>query len=253
MTPDGRPPADGTPDDARAVGLVARGLLHAVPQTDPPPHLKARVMAIVHASTAERARTPTTARPSPAEAPGGARTSRGTSSWLPLAAAALVAIGLGLYAAQLRMRVDLLDARLAETAARLANAEADVRDARTSLVRAQAETAVLTAPDVTRVDLAGQVTAPSAVARAYWSRTRGLVLSASRLPDLPPDRTYQVWVLTDDAPVSAGLLRPDADGRGAAVFDTPRGVTEPRGVAVSVEPEGGVPAPTGAIVLAGML
>ena len=93
---------------------------------------------------------------------------------------------------------------------------------------AQSSVAVLTAPDVARVDLEGQPVAPDASARAFWSRSRGLVFTASNLPPLPPGRTYQLWVLTTDpAPTSAGLLKPDADGRATAVFTTLAG--SPRG------------------------
>ncbi|HTV01064.1 MAG TPA: anti-sigma factor, partial [Luteitalea sp.] len=113
------------------------------------------------------------------------------------------------------------------------------------------ETSILTAPDLRRVDLAGQPTAPGATARAFWSRAQGLVLTASRLPDLPRGRTYQLWVLTSGAPVSAGLFKGDASGGATAVFDTPVSLPAPQGLAVSIEPDGGVPAPTGAIILVG--
>ena len=79
------------------------------------------------------------------------------------------------------------------------------------------------------------------------------MFTATRLPDLPRGRTYQVWVLTDGAPVSAGLMEPDAEGRVTAVFDTSVALPQPTGMAVSVEPSGGVPAPTGDIILVGNL
>ena len=77
------------------------------------------------------------------------------------------------------------------------------------------------------------------------------MLTATRLPDLPEGRTYQLWVLTSGAPISAGIFRPDASGGTSIVFDTPVSLPPPTGMAVSVEPAGGVPAPTGEIVLAG--
>ena len=61
---------------------------------------------------------------------------------------------------------------------------------------------VLTAPDLARVDLAGQPVAPDAQARAFWSRSRGLVFSASHLPHLAAGRTYQVWVVTASATIA---------------------------------------------------
>jgi hypothetical protein len=47
----------------------------------------------------------------------------------------------------------------------------------------------LTADDLVPVDLAGQPAAPRALARAFWSRSRGLVFAGSKLPPLPPGRT----------------------------------------------------------------
>jgi anti-sigma-K factor RskA len=53
--------------------------------------------------------------------------------------------------------------------------------------------------------------------------------------------------------VSAGLIAPDQDGRATAAFTVPSAAASPTGVAVSIEPSGGVAAPTGAIYLAGLL
>ena len=111
--------------------------------------------------------------------------------------------------------------------------------------------AVLASPDMARIDLAGQAAAPSARARAFWSRNRGLVFTATNLPPLQAGRVYQIWVLTKGAPISAGLVSPDDLGGTTAVLGTAPDIPQPAGVAVSLEPAGGVPAPTGAIYLAG--
>jgi anti-sigma-K factor RskA len=113
--------------------------------------------------------------------------------------------------------------------------------------------AVLAAPDLARIDLAGQPTAPTASARAFWSRSRGLVFTASNLPVAPAGRVYQLWVLSaQPAPTSAGLLKPDASGRVTATFNTPADLPQPVAMAVTLEPEGGVPAPTGDKYLVGL-
>jgi anti-sigma-K factor RskA len=121
-----------------------------------------------------------------------------------------------------------------------------------SAAGAESRVAVISAPDVLQVSLAGQPPAPGAVGRAFWSRSRGLVFAAASLPPLPADRTYQLWYLTSGAPVSAGLFRPDASGRAVVTVDPPPGGVAPTGLAVSNEPAAGVPAPTGPIYLAGM-
>ena len=113
--------------------------------------------------------------------------------------------------------------------------------------------AVLAAADVKRVDLAGQPVAPRAAAQAYWSRSRGMVFTASNLPPLPAGRVYQLWVLTaQPAPISAGLLKPDAAGAVNVIFDTPADIPTPVAMAVTIEPDGGVPAPTGDKYLVGL-
>jgi anti-sigma-K factor RskA len=150
--------------------------------------------------------------------------------WLPLAAAMTVAAGAAIYAVQLHRQVANLQGQLAQ---------------------AQSATSVLAAPDLARIDLQGQMVAPDARARALWSRTRGLVFSAANLPALPAGKVYQVWVVTAQAPVSAGLLVPDVSGGGTAYYMTPQDIGAPVAVAVTLEPAGGVPVPTGDRYLVG--
>jgi hypothetical protein len=118
--------------------------------------------------------------------------------------------------------------------------------------QAQATTAVLAAPDLARIDLQGQPVAPDARARALWSRSRGLVFTAANLPPVPAGKAYQVWVVTAQAPISAGLLTPDSSGVGTQYYMTPVDIAPPVAVAVTLEPAGGVPAPTGERYLVGM-
>ena len=114
--------------------------------------------------------------------------------------------------------------------------------------------AVLAAPDLQRIDLAGQPTAPQASARAFWSRSRGLVFTASNLPTPPAGKTYQLWVLTKQpAPISAGLFKPDSQRTGCrGLRHAAQNLPQPIGMAVTIEPEGGVPAPTGDKYLVGL-
>jgi anti-sigma-K factor RskA len=109
---------------------------------------------------------------------------------------------------------------------------------------------IVTAADVTRVDLAGQAAAPRAAGRVFWSASRGLYFTASSLPALPQDRIYQLWYVTAGAPVSAALLSPDASGR-VTITRPPAVPGRPKAFALTIEPAGGVPAPTGAMYLLG--
>jgi hypothetical protein len=215
---------------------LLQGLGQAVPQVDPPLALRARVLASV-------AGTPTV-RPAPAR-----------SRLWPLATAAALAFAasLGLYASQLRGRIGTLEGELRDARSRASAAEQRAADALQTAAGTRVALAVLTSPDVARIDLAGQTpVAPRASARAFWSRTRGMVFTASNLPPLPAGRVYQLWVLTaQPAPLSAGLLTPDAQGGVNETFSTPPDIPQPVALAVTIEPAGGVPAPTGEKYLVG--
>ena len=172
------------------------------------------------------------------------------SGWLAIAAALAVAVGASAYAWQLQRRVRTLEARLDGAEQRASSAERAVADARRTAGEAQAAMSVMAAPDMVRIELAGQSAAAAARARALWSRNRGMVFTATNLPG-PAGRVYQVWVVTAGGPVSAGLLTPDAGGRAQAFFNTPPDIADPTAVAVTLEPAGGVPAPTGDCYLLG--
>jgi len=80
--------------------------------------------------------------------------------------------------------------------------------------------------------------------RVFVNRNRGLVFVGSQLPQLAANRTFQLWLIpAAGAPQSAGLFRPNPAGDFVNVQTRPID-TGIQAVAVSVEPEGGSPAPT---------
>ena len=78
------------------------------------------------------------------------------------------------------------------------------------------------------------------------------MFTASDLPPLRAGRTYQLWVVTPQQPVSAGLLELDPAGRVTQAFNTPPDLQNPVAIAVTDEPAGGVTAPTGDKYLVGL-
>jgi hypothetical protein len=111
--------------------------------------------------------------------------------------------------------------------------------------------ATIEAPLVRTLALSGQGDFRSAMAKAYVEPESGrLIVYAHNLPPVPDGRAYQLWVIIDKRPISAGLLQ--ADARGEAKYDTGplANLGGPITVAVTLEPAGGVPQPTGPLVLA---
>jgi anti-sigma-K factor RskA len=232
--------------DVRSLGAVVRALPEALPQIDPPATLRARVLSAVPRSSAAAAvgapRKLSSSRPV---------LNNTTAGWLGAAALLIVALGASIYAVATRQRLSTVESQLRDVLVRLAQTEQRAASASREAASIQARLAVLTSSDLAEVNLAGQPPAPAATGRAFLSRSRGLVFAASNLPALPAGKTYQLWYLTGAAPVSAGLFKPDAAGRAIVTLDPPATAPAASGLAVSIEPEGGVPAPTGAILLAG--
>lgn len=227
--------------EVRELALAFQSIGLAPEPIAPPPHLRAQVLARL-----AREADATTAPPEPV------RHETRRFFW-PLAFAAAVG-GLLLAIAAILTSVQVRRDLQREVAS--ARAEADRLVAEMSATRLQADLAVsiLTAGDMRRIDLAGYEASRDAVARAYWSPTQGLLIVADRLPAPPAGRVYQVWLIESGAPrpVSAGLIDAAGGGRGMLLVPPPGGVSNQAvTVAVTDEPRGGVPAPTGSKHLAG--
>jgi anti-sigma-K factor RskA len=225
--------------EVRELRLAADALAASVPQISPPSSLRSRVVGAV------------TTTPAPPSTVPVVRERASVPRWLAIAAMLVIAAGVLAYGTRMQARVSSLEAQLRQAQAQAANSERLVAEARDVAFRAQSAMGVFAAPDVARIDLTGEPVARQARARALWSRQRGMVFTVSNLPPLPAGRVYQVWVVTAQSPVSAGLLVPDAAGGGSVYYETPVDIAPPVAVAVTLEPAGGVPAPTGARYLIG--
>jgi anti-sigma-K factor RskA len=76
------------------------------------------------------------------------------------------------------------------------------------------------------------------------------VLVARGLEPPPEGRVYEAWVLRDGVPEPAGLFEPEDGTTAAPIEGSLRGADA---VAVTIEPEGGSPMPTGDVVLSAEL
>jgi anti-sigma-K factor RskA len=241
---------DACQEEVRSLQRVVTALAAAAPTRTPPAELRDRVLNSIPGGHVGRVPPD----PPPAIVSQSRSSSWGDPRvWLPAAALLALSIGLSFYANTLRQRIGVLEARLDVAIRDGAASRLAVANAEQTAMRAQRTMAVLADPDMAKIDLAGQKGAPSARARAFWSRNRGLVMAVNDLPALQSGRTYQVWVLpaSGAAPISAGLLVPDGSGSATVMYDTASDIPAPGAVAVSEEPAGGVPAPTGQIYLVG--
>ena len=173
------------------------------------------------------------------------------ASWVPWAAAtaavAVVAAMLsgGTVASRYEARLGQMARETAAARERLQRNEAALREEMT-VYRSAVE--LLRDPATRVVELRGAGPSPEARGRLVWHPTAGGHLVVANLPPAPSGKGYELWTLGGPAPRPAGVFQVDASGRAIhRVEPAPGAVAK---FAVTLEPEAGVPAPTGPIVLA---
>lgn len=174
--------------------------------------------------------------------------------WLPFAAAALLLLSLWGVAGQLRMRGEVrrLSAERDRLEHQVAALDREVEQTRSEARRAAQALQVLAAPQVRSVVLAGLGPTPGAAGHTYVNpQTHDALFYAFNLPALTPDKTYQLWFIAGGKPVSAGVFSVDPRGTGSVRVENVVDVKDIQAWAVTIEPRGGVPQPTGEMVLKG--
>jgi anti-sigma factor RsiW len=191
-------------EELALLSTTATALAHGVEAPTPPPHLRERILI---AARSERSNVvPLASR-------------RPRALQVLAAAAAIAAIGLGVWAASLSRSLD---------------SERSARD------RVDSALGVLSDPGAQRVALHGRpgalVVAPSGQA----------ALVIRKLGRAPSGKTYEAWVIEGKHPQRAGTF---AGGGETTVLPLQHGVGAGATVAVTIERHGGVDAPQGPIVL----
>lgn len=185
----------------------------------------------------------------PAAAPVRSRGSR----WAALLAAAslLIAVWSGVRQARLGEELERLGAERDRLARQVSGLDRQLGLARSEADRMAESLAIVTSPGSRAVVLAGLGPSPDASGHTFVSPDRGkAVFYAFDLPALTPDKTYQLWWIEEGKPVSAGVFNVDDRGTGSVrVERAPAAAAD--AWAVTIEPAGGVPQPTGEMVLKG--
>ena len=203
-----------------------------------PPAVKAALLARIDAEGRSRGaltQVLSAARPAPR------RRSLWTVVTVGAMAAAIAAIAVGLAVSA------VYDRRISQ----LAQEQAQLKE---ELTRQEALVTILQDPATRVVALSGLPPAPEAKARILWHATAGGILVTQGLPPAPAGKAYELWAIAGTgAPVPAGVFAVDAKGVGSLRVAPLRSGAPPDTFAVTLEPAGGVPAPTGSMYLVGKL
>lgn len=161
--------------------------------------------------------------------------------------------------AELRNKLQQQTNEVTEAKEQLAQRDAELEDIRAQLnqrsVAGVARTpqdelaALLRIPNVKAVSLTGSDVAKRAAGfLLYDARTQNVWLYSMNLPESPAGTTYQLWAI-HDKPVSVGTFNMDTGETAHLLVKKAPSFTAAKTFAVSLEPSGGRPQPTGPIYL----
>ncbi len=203
---------------------LSDGLLLATPPVAPPPRLRQALKDQLAAN-----REPRVSARAPARTPG--RSWGGIGQWaLGLATIALLALNVLTY----------LQLRALQTQQTTLAQQLNV---------SQTALALISEPGSRTVQVKGETGGGGSFIVGQTLKTG--VLFAQGLAQLEPSQTYQVWLIdANGTPVSAGLFRLEPGQSFVTILIlSDRPISDYAGLGVTIEPLGGVPAPTGPLVL----
>jgi len=165
--------------------------------------------------------------------------------WSAIAAAALIAVG----GAWLREQQSV-----SQLTVRLNQRDQQVTDLRNALASEQETARSIRSPSALMVSLQGAAR-PSGQGRVFMDPAKGKWWFAARgLQPLPPGKTYEFWLIPEGKkPIAAGTFDVDSSGVGYLTGSVPPNIGSSALAAVTDEPAGGVPQPTGEIQIKGAM
>lgn len=134
----------------------------------------------------------------------------------------------------------------------LANREAEMTNLKEQITRQTQVTQLLENPDVVVINMVGLKSDLKAHGRVLWdTKQNKAFFHVLNLPAIPSGKTYQLWVIADSTPKSAGIFKVNEKGDNFMKLESLPGPTTLKAFAVTLEPDGGVPQPTGEMYLLG--
>jgi anti-sigma-K factor RskA len=218
-----------------ALALTAGGM-------EPSPQVRERLMAEIHtdnrrASLTDRVSEPSRVTPFvPRRKTWSAASSFGAIAAVILFAALIV--GVVVLWRENRATQDQLNVVLAQ----LKNMELDLQ-------RKNEFVELVRSPGSHLMDLSGTNMAPGAVGKIAFNSNGKAMLMAQGLPAAPAGKEYQLWFIVGGKPMPGKSFSTDTSGSGMTRDEVPSEAMNSAVFAITLEPKGGVPAPTGKIYL----
>ena len=161
----------------------------------------------------------------------------------------LMLVGFSLYVNSLFTTINNQNEYIATQQTQITNLVSEL-DRREAILR------VLESPRITIVTMDGLKVSPAGYGKIIWDPSKKIaILQVSHLPPVPANKDYQLWVIKDQKPISAGVFAVTNIKVEESFFKVqPIDLVDSGGInafAVTLEPKGGVPQPTGEMYLLG--
>ena len=144
------------------------------------------------------------------------------------------------------------DKLIADLQREIVNANTEIATLQKSLTETEDITELIGSPGTQFVNLSGVDPNPQAFGKVVIDPLQGsAVVYMYRLPEPPECMEYQLWVIREGKPTSAGVFKVGKDGHTVLKL---RDLPDPESIAsftVTIEPSGGKPEPTGMMYLIG--
>ena len=137
-----------------------------------------------------------------------------------------------------------------EAKAEIARLSAQITDTRRKLDQEHEALELFAQPGTRMAELAGTKVAPAAHAMlAVDNKSGRAVLMAHGLPQAPTGMAYQLWFIAGPRPLPGKVFQTDSSGNAMLNDQLPTDALKASAFAVTLEPQAGVPAPTGPMYL----
>ena len=199
----------------------------------------------LHVEAPRAEREPVSRRPdvTPIGAAPSARRGRSASTWMAMAASVIAVLGIGAFF-RARVERDSLRVAVQEAAVERGARVAALDSLRVSLEDKDRMIANLTGEDVAMMTLTSAAPG-SPTGRMFWDRAQNAwTFVAHHVPMPKAGRTYQLWLVTPTAKISAGTFSPNAKGEVMMRATYALAKDSLAAVAVTDEPGSGSPQPT---------
>lgn len=208
--------------------MVAAEMATLSPAGEPSPAVKKRIMEIAKASSGSGGHAPIR-----------------QMKWYKLAVAAAFVFVVSTLA--LFFYTQSLEREITQQQATIERLESEVE-------RKEELLTILEARDVDLVVMNGmEDMSPNGYGKVVWDKKGGrALLQVANIPSVPSDKDYQLWFIVNGQPISAGVFAVDDPGRDNFFkIERLQSSADASAFAITMEPKGGMPQPTGDMYLMG--